>query len=162
MTNVYLLLGGNLGDREQNLVKATEQIAYACGQIVKTSKVYETKAWGVENQPDFLNQVLIVSSQLTADEVLEKTQQIELDLGRERHQKWHERTIDIDVLYFGQEIINTENLKVPHPQIAFRRFSLVPLAEIAPDFSHPVLNKTQLELFMECEDELDVWEYKNE
>ena len=157
MPTIYILLGGNIGDRIHHLSEARRLIAEQCGEVTATSSIYETKAWGVTNQPDFLNQVIIISSDLEAAALLGKLETIEIELGRERHQRWHERTIDIDILYYNQEVIDTENLKVPHPQIAFRRFTLIPLAELSPDWVHPELGKTQSELLETCPDELEVW-----
>lgn len=156
----HILLGGNLGNREENLAQAKKHIEQKIGSIVQESSVYETKAWGVENQPDFLNQVILVETNLSPQQVLSDNLAIEKILGRVRHQKWHERTIDIDILYAEHSIINEENLKIPHPFIQERKFTLVPLAEISPNFVHPILNKTQKELNELCYDELPVLPYK--
>ena len=156
MKTIFLLLGGNLGDRNQNLEDARECIALKIGTIKKTSSIYQTAAWGVENQPAFLNQVVEVSSLLSPQKTLTQINEIEKKLGRKRYQKWYARTIDIDILYYENEIIVEENLKVPHPFLHQRRFTLVPLAEIAPSFVHPILKKTNAELLEECEDDLPV------
>ncbi len=155
-TSVFLLLGGNLGDREANLSATRKWIRGEIGNISLASGIYETKAWGVENQPDFLNQVIQVQTTIEAEEIMEIALWIEKQMGRIRHQRWHERTMDIDILFYGEAIINADNLQVPHPRLHERRFTLAPLAEIAPDFTHPVLKKTAQELLDECSDSLAV------
>ena len=159
MRNYHILLGGNLGDRTKLIQQAHQFITERCGTIVKQSSLYETKAWGVENQPDFLNQVIILKTPLTPHHLLKELQEVELLLGRERHHKWHARTMDIDILYAEGESIDTTDLKVPHPQISFRRFTLVPLKELDPDFIHPTLSKSQSVLLDECTDTLEVKRY---
>lgn len=156
MKTIFLLLGGNLGDRNQNLAAAREYIASHIGEIKQVSSIYQTAAWGVESQPSFLNQVISISSLLSSQEILIQINEIEKKLGRKRYQKWYARTIDIDILYYGNEIIEEEDLKVPHPFLHQRRFTLVPLTEIAPTFVHPVLKKTTQELLEVCEDNLEV------
>lgn len=126
------------------------------GHLVRTSSVYTTKAWGITRQPDFLNQVVEVATTLSPEQVLLATQEIELLLGRQKTEKWGPRIIDIDLLYYNEQVINTDGLTVPHPQIQNRRFTLAPLAEIAPQFTHPVIGKTQLQLLQECPDPLGV------
>ncbi len=156
MNSVYILLGGNLGDRENNLFRATQQLSEQIGTITRTSLLYETAAWGVENQPNFLNQVILVESTINAEEILSINQAIEKYLGRKRYQKWHERTIDIDILYFNNEIINQENLTVPHPYLHERKFTLAPLVEISNNFVHPIFKKSNEQLLHECKDPLPV------
>ena len=153
---VYLLLGSNLGDRISTLRHAREAISDEVGPILLYSALYETAAWGVTHQPSFLNQVLKVLTPFGADEVLKMTQRIEQHLGRVRREKWGSRVIDIDILYFDSEAIQSEHLTIPHPFLHERRFTLVPLAEIAPSYLHPVLKKTSRQLLDECRDELEV------
>lgn len=166
---VFLLLGGNLGDRENTILEARKSISLQIGSIKKESSLYQTAAWGVENQPSFLNQVLEVSTFLSAQEILTQIEAIEKKLGRKRYQKWYARTIDVDILYYENEILEeeentengTKNLKVPHPFLHERRFTLVPLVEIAPNFIHPVLQKTNKQLLEVCLDKLPVEEFRN-
>ena len=157
MKGIYLLLGSNLGDRRKKLSDAGELINKQAGEIIKYSGVYETEAWGKTSQPAFLNQVIEISSQLSANQLLSTLQQIEDKLGRVRRDKWGERLIDIDVLYFGHTILIEDHLSIPHPEIPSRRFTLVPLVEIAPDFIHPLLMKSNSALLEECKDELTVY-----
>ncbi len=153
---MYLLLGANLGDRIHTLRRAVDLIAERVGAITNASGLYETAPWGVADQPTYLNQVLMVDTELKPEDVLTRTQAIEQELGRVRLEKWGARVIDIDILYYDQLILQTETLTIPHPYLHQRRFTLVPLADIAPDFVHPVLQKTTIELLAECEDEGDV------
>lgn len=159
MNEAYLLTGGNIGDRFANLNKAGKLIQKYTGAIVKKSDVYETAAWGLIEQPAFLNQVLLISTFLKAEELLNTLLSAELELGRERLEKMGPRTIDIDILFYNTEIISSPGLVVPHPRIAQRRFVLIPLNEIAPDFVHPVLQKSIGELLSICPDELEVKKY---
>ena len=156
MNTVYLLLGSNMGDSEQMLAVATSMIEKNIGKLEKSSSIYRTAAWGKEDQPDFLNQIIIVSSSLSSSTVLKELFGIEKEMGRVRTTKNAARVIDIDMLFFNDEIIQTETLTVPHPQIQNRKFVLVPLVEIAPNFQHPVLKKSSLELLHFCTDRLNV------
>ena len=156
MNTVYLLLGSNMGDSEQMLSVATNMIEKNIGKLTTSSAIYRTAAWGKEDQPDFLNQIIIVSSLLSSSTLLKEIFVIEKEMGRVRTTKNAARVIDIDMLFFNDEIIQTENLTVPHKQIQNRKFVLVPLAEIAPDFIHPVLKKSSLELLSICSDKLNV------
>jgi 2-amino-4-hydroxy-6-hydroxymethyldihydropteridine diphosphokinase len=135
---VYLGLGSNLGDREQSLCSALEaiQTLAGCG-LIRCSSIYETAAWGKTDQPDFLNVVAEIETTLTARSLLDALHRIERRLGRERRGRWEPRTLDIDILLFGEEIIREPGLIIPHPRLAERRFVLVPLDEIAPDLRIP-------------------------
>lgn len=146
MISVFLLLGSNIGERAFFLTSAIAEIEKQVGPLLKSSTVHQTLAWGKTDEPDYLNQVLEVETLLTAKEVLHTILGIEKQLGRERKEKWGSRTIDIDILFYGDEVIAEEDLIVPHPQLQNRKFTLEPLNEIAPDFVHPVLNLSIAEL----------------
>lgn len=152
--NLFLLLGSNTGNRVANLANSLSGLNAHFGTPVQTSSVYETEAWGKTDQPDFLNQVIQYECFLQPTEVLGLLQSIEKKLGRIRREKWGPRIIDIDLLYAGEQIICLPDLIVPHPGIATRRFVLEPLSEISPDFMHPVLQKTNRELLVLCQDTL--------
>ncbi|MDQ0967052.1 2-amino-4-hydroxy-6-hydroxymethyldihydropteridine diphosphokinase [Flavobacterium sp. W4I14] len=153
----YLLLGGNLGDREANLKKAIELLNDKIGSVIAISSLYETAAWGKTDQRAFLNQAVSFETRLTALEVLERALSIEQELGRVRKDKWGERLIDIDLILFGDEIINIpDKLQVPHPHMQERKFVMEPLAEIAPEVIHPLLGETMLDICRNITDPLEV------
>ena len=152
----YLLLGSNEGNRQQWLQDALQHIEASCGKVTTSSSVYSTAAWGIEEQPDFLNMSIAIDTELSASDLLKEILSIEKLLGRERTVKWGQRTIDIDILFYGNEIIDLPDLKVPHPFIQDRRFALAPMNEIAPGLLHPVLNKTITQLLRDCPDQLEV------
>jgi 2-amino-4-hydroxy-6-hydroxymethyldihydropteridine diphosphokinase len=156
MNNVFLLLGSNLGDRKLFLQQAIMHIAYDIAPTCRISSVYETQSWGKTDEPDYLNMVVELQTDLPAKVVLDKILAIEQVMGRKREEKWGSRIIDIDILYHNQDIISEEGLNVPHPELHKRRFTLEPLAEIAPDFIHPILKKNNLELKNELKDSLIV------
>ncbi len=155
-SQVVLLLGGNLGNRVQNLSKALEALQQDIGTVQKKSSIYETAAWGITDQPNFLNQVVIIKTHLTAQEVIKKIFIIEKQLGRERLIKMGPRLIDIDILFYDNKIIEEENLIIPHPRIQERKFVLEPLNEIIPNYIHPIINKSVQLLLQECTDTLNV------
>ncbi len=156
MNSAYLLIGGNIGDRIKNLAKTRSFIDMGIGKIVKTSSIYETAAWGITEQPDFLNQVLLVESKLPAQKIMQLILSIENKLGRVRTQKNASRIIDIDILFYNNEIINEMGLTVPHPEIQNRKFALIPLNDIAPDFVHPNLKLSLKHLLSISKDKLKV------
>lgn len=156
MNKVFIITGGNIGDRKKNLETAEKMIEEQIGNIIQTSKIYETDAWGINDQPSFYNQVFIVETNFSADEVIKKILKIEEEMGRMRTIKNAARNIDIDILFFNDDIVNEQNLTIPHPQIANRRFVLMPLNEIASKKNHPIYNKSVAQLLAECKDELKV------
>jgi 2-amino-4-hydroxy-6-hydroxymethyldihydropteridine diphosphokinase len=156
MNKTYLLLGSNIGDRQQKILQAINHIEKKIGKIVRQSHLYQTAAWGKTNQPDFLNQVIIVETKLDAEKIMQLILLIEEKLGRIRTVKNAARTIDIDILFFNKEIMNQKNLIIPHPEIQNRRFVLIPLNELSPNFKHPLLQKNIHRLLKICPDKLDV------
>lgn len=153
MENIFLLTGSNIGDSRQHLQAAIAYISERVGSIVQQSGWYQTEPWGNKNQHDFFNQVLEVRTELGAEEVLTRILQIEQEMGRNRMQKWEPRIIDIDILFYGDAIIQTPELAVPHPLLHERRFTLLPLCEIAPAWIHPVLHQSVAELLNVCPDQ---------
>ncbi|MEI6880306.1 MAG: 2-amino-4-hydroxy-6-hydroxymethyldihydropteridine diphosphokinase [Bacteroidota bacterium] len=149
---VVLLLGSNMGDSLACLKTAIHHIENRLSPIIMASSLFKTAAWGKVNQADFYNQVVAIKSSLTPEEILTITLDIEMQMGRERIEKWAERVIDIDILFYGNDIIDNPNLKVPHPYLHVRRFTLIPLQEILPQFVHPVFNKTIDTLLDNCSD----------
>jgi 2-amino-4-hydroxy-6-hydroxymethyldihydropteridine diphosphokinase len=150
--HVFLLLGSNLGDRLEILRSAQTLIGERIGRVKSASPVYETAPWGVLDQPSFLNQVLIVTTGFIPEEILRLVLEIEHELGRVRYERWGARVIDIDILYYEDKVIDSARLTVPHPRLHERRFTLVPLNDIAPDFIHPLLLKTTSQLLEACSD----------
>jgi 2-amino-4-hydroxy-6-hydroxymethyldihydropteridine diphosphokinase len=145
-----------LGDRFKNLDDAAVLIVEYIGPVKKSSSFYNTSPWGLSDQPDFLNRVFIVQTTLNSEETLDAVLECERILGRERTVKNAPRLIDIDILFFNDEIIDTKRLSVPHPEITNRRFVLAPLAEISPAYKHPLLNKAMSDLLLDCTDNLNV------
>jgi len=161
MNETILSLGGNLGNRLDNISQAMGHIEKRIGNIKRYSSVYESEAWGFETEDRFLNIVVVVETALSPETLLQKAQEIETLLGRTRTGTGYaSRTMDIDILFFNEEIINTPTLTIPHPLLHERRFVLLPLHEILPDKVHPVLRKTIAELLAECGDEKRVTSYK--
>lgn len=156
MNIAYLLLGGNEGDRVALMAAGRKLLEEHAGKISAVSALYETAAWGKTDQPNFLNQVIAINTKLSAAALLAQTQKTENELGRQRTEVWGQRTLDIDILYFNDSIIETEQLQIPHPQLHLRKFTLVPLCDIAPGLIHPKLKKNTLELLQHCEDKLEV------
>jgi 2-amino-4-hydroxy-6-hydroxymethyldihydropteridine diphosphokinase len=156
MNKVYLMTGGNVGNRQQYLQHSADLIETACGKITHRSALYETAAWGKTDQAPFLNQALELSTHMEASQLMEALLTIEKNIGRIRAEQYGPRIIDIDILLFNRQIIQTPLLTVPHPQMANRRFVLVPLHEIAPGCLHPVLNKSIAQLLLLCPDPLPV------
>jgi 2-amino-4-hydroxy-6-hydroxymethyldihydropteridine diphosphokinase len=156
MNRAYLLMGGNMGDRLLQLKLAKEQVSSVIGKVVKASSIYETAAWGITDQPSFLNQVVLVETNLDPRALITTILQIEQLLGRERQEKMGPRTIDIDILLYNNVVVNETDLVIPHPRMASRKFALLPLAEIAGDVLHPVEQVDMKQLLEQCTDTLAV------
>ena len=148
-----------MGDRAAALQKARELIAAHCGKLLAVSSLYETAAWGKEDQPAFLNQALELETSLGARQLIRRILKLEKQMGRVRDEKYGPRLIDIDILLYGSEVHHYPLLKVPHPELPNRRFALLPLQEIAPELLHPVLQKTISQLLAACPDPLEVKKY---
>lgn len=150
---VYLLLGGNIGNVIEHFHQSIEALK-TIGKIIKTSSIVQSKAWGFESCDLFYNQVVVMQTDSTPEKILAFNQSIEQKLGRKRNhtREYASRTIDIDILYYGNEIIISPTLNIPHPRLHLRNFTLVPLVEIAPDFIHPVLLKSNQALLKESPD----------
>ncbi|MBX9851050.1 MAG: 2-amino-4-hydroxy-6-hydroxymethyldihydropteridine diphosphokinase [Cytophagaceae bacterium] len=161
MSKAYLLLGCNSGDCRNNFNEAYRFIENKIGKIISSSSLYETEPWGKKDQAAFLNQVLIVETALSPEKLLTEVLEVETMIGRIRLDRWAPRTIDVDILYYDNEIIVKNDLKIPHPQLHNRRFTLIPLNEIAPDHIHPVFNINTEEMLKRCEDKLSVIKLKN-
>lgn len=151
----YLLLGSNLGDRAAYLEAARAGLA-AAGEIVATSGIYETAAWGPTDQPAYLNQAVALHTALAPGALLAHCLATEAAAGRERHERWGSRTLDVDILLYNNAVISTPDLTVPHPRLPLRRFALGPLAEIAAAAVHPQLHQSIGELLRRCPDALPV------
>ena len=161
MAKVYLVIGGNLGDREQYINKTKCLIAERVGYILRYSSLYESEPWGFEHSQNFLNQVLIVDTQLSPAAILLEISFIEGILGRERNGNGYSpRTTDIDILFYDHQIMLSPSLVIPHRFLHKRRFVLTPLSEVAPDFMHPLFSIPVRELLASCDDKTKVWKYQ--
>ncbi len=155
---IYLLLGANLGNRNDTINKAIALITKQIGQFFVKSSFYETAPWGKIDQAPFLNIALGIVSEQTPHQLLANLQAIEKQLGRVRNEHWGARTIDIDIILFDSVVVSSPNLQIPHPLMQDRRFVLEPLAAIAPLFVHPILHKTVSQLLDQCADNKQVIE----
>jgi 2-amino-4-hydroxy-6-hydroxymethyldihydropteridine diphosphokinase len=160
VNQLYVLTGSNIGPRHQYLIRATHLIERHIGPAIFKSAIYESEPWGFEADANFLNQAILCQTRLTPMEVLEQIRQIEAGMGRSRNSTGYEsRTIDIDILYYNDETIQMPGLTIPHPHLHQRKFTLLPLAEIAPDLVHPILKKNNSELLRACRDDMKVWTF---
>ena len=156
MQEIYLLLGSNLGNREEYLRRGLVLLQQGVGEIKKASALYRTASWGKTDLPEYLNQAVCIHSDLKPRDLLTTVNLIEKMLGRQREEKWGSRTLDIDILLYGNEIVNEPDLLIPHPYLHVRKFALAPLAEIAPDILHPATGKKINCLLSELSDNLYV------
>ena len=163
MEEAILLLGGNLGNRELALAQAMEKVEELAGEITAHSSIYESEPWGFEDKNRFLNQAIKVNTELNPKQLLSTLLEIEQSLGRVRTGQLSARTIDLDILFYGNEKINTETLTIPHPRISERLFTLLPLAEVTDNKPLPVLKTTAQELIKNCPDKSEIlrWNYKS-
>lgn len=152
---VFVLVGSNVGDREMLVNQAVMKMADICGKVVAKSPVYESEPWGFEAEQWFLNQVVEIETELPPDDLMLRLLDIERDLGRDRttpHEGYASRPMDLDILYFGSQIIETEYVTAPHPCLHQRRFALLPLCDLNPEMVHPRLKMTNAELLQMCQD----------
>ena len=155
MESCYVLFGSNMGDKDQIFAEVCQLINNRCGRVVKISSAYESEPWGFEAKEWFMNRLLIVETELEPEAMMRKLLDIEAELGRVRHPEaegYSSRTVDLDILYYGSRIVLTDSLTIPHPRLHRRRFALLPLCELVPQFVHPALNLTQDELLRRCPD----------
>lgn len=151
----FILLGSNLGDRKNLVERAIELIELRCGNVVMKSRQYESEPWGFEAEYNFINQVIVVKTEMFPHDLLTELLSIESELGRQRHENvigYESRPIDLDILYYDDLVINDENLILPHPRIHLRKFALLPLCDVASDFIHPIFDKSNKILLEECDD----------
>lgn len=157
---VVLSFGGNFENTEQCFNRALTKIKKKIGTVLTQSSIYSTKAWGMDEKTlDFLNMIVIIKTDLKPKKLLKATQKIEKKLGRKNKSKsqgYKDRPIDIDILFFEDEIITKKNIVIPHPLLHKRNFILTPLSEILPDYIHPIIKKTIKELLLSCKDKLEV------
>ena len=154
--SVFILLGSNLGDRQLLINQACEMIEERCGRIVSKSHLYESEPWGFKAEHWFLNQVVVLDTEMSPDDLMDALLAIEKELGRDRttpHEGYVSRPMDLDILYWGKDlIVEKQHVIVPHPRLHQRRFTLLPLCDVAPDYVHPILKKTNRQLLDECQD----------
>jgi|694.fasta_scaffold32687_4 2-amino-4-hydroxy-6-hydroxymethyldihydropteridine diphosphokinase len=156
ISGVFLIIGGNIGDRLKFLALCCDWIEKDLGKILQTSSIYETAAWGKQNESAYLNQVIEIETNLSPCELMKGCLEIEEKMGRLREQKWAARIIDIDILLYKNKIIKENHLQIPHKHLHERRFVLIPLCELIPHAIHPILQKDMNHLLLHCEDKLEV------
>ena len=154
-TITYLSLGGNLGNTIEIFQNSREILTKKVGKITQISSLYQTAAWGPIPQNDFINQVIEVETKLSAPKLMDILLEIELQQGRVRQERWGPRTLDLDIIFFGEQLISTENLEIPHPRMEDRKFVLIPMVEINPNLIHPISRKSIRQILLECKDECD-------
>ena len=155
MERCFILFGSNMGDKNKIYAQACLLINNRCGRIVAQSSAYESEPWGFEAKEWFLNRLIIVETELEPEAMMRQLLDIEAELGRVRHPEaggYTSRTADLDILYYGSRIVLTDSLTIPHPRLHQRRFALLPLCELVPEFVHPAFNMTQTELLKRCFD----------
>lgn len=160
MTRCYLLFGSNQGDKLQLLEQACTYINNRCGMLVERSSLYNSEPWGFEAEEWFLNVLLVVETELDPDTLMDRLLDIERELGRVRHPEiegYTSRTVDLDILYYGDQIVRTAKVTAPHPRLPERRFALMPLCELVPDFLHPESGLSQQQLLEKCHDTSKVY-----
>ena len=160
MTRCYLLFGSNQGDKLQLLEQACTYINNRCGMLVERSSLYNSEPWGFEAEEWFLNVLLVVETELDPDTLMDRLMDIERELGRVRHPEiegYTSRTVDLDILYYGDQIVRTAKVTAPHPRLHERRFALMPLCELVPDFLHPESGLSQQQLLEKCHDTSKVY-----
>lgn len=154
MHKVFLGIGGNIGDKHQNFIRVSQLIEKRLGKIIKKSSLYETPPWGFHSDNYFWNQAILIETTLEAEELLWRIKEIEELFGQKSgDERFTDREMDIDILYFDDEYYESKGLIIPHPRIAERKFVIIPLVEIAPDYKHPLLRMTNLQLLEICHDE---------
>ncbi|MCX7736906.1 MAG: 2-amino-4-hydroxy-6-hydroxymethyldihydropteridine diphosphokinase [Candidatus Kapabacteria bacterium] len=157
MKSVILSLGSNIGDRKKYLKQAVESLISSNKLTnIKLSSIYETDPVDFINQPKFLNLCILAKTELKANDLMQLCKAIEIDLGRKKRAKWHEREIDIDIIFYNNEIIDETDLVIPHPRMHLRKFVLEPIFELTPEFVHPVYNLNIEQLLKKCPDESQV------
>lgn len=156
LNDVFLGLGSNIGELIPNLNRAYDQIIQKAGPVVKESALYKTDPWGRTDQDHFINQVILIRTPLSPWALIDVLKKIEISLNTEKREHWGPRTIDLDIIYYGQKIIFENDLIIPHPFMYFRNFVLVPLADIAPDMVHPLNGMRSEELLINCDDNSSV------
>jgi len=162
MHTITILLGSNQGDRKFYLLKAKQLLEARVGKCTLESSLYESKAWGFKAETDFINQVVLLETKLKPRQILQIGLDIEKELGRIRNtEAYVSRTMDIDLLFYDDQIIDTADLQIPHPRLHLRRFTLEPLAELIPDYVHPLLKKTMHDLLNSCKDNLSTIKLEN-
>lgn len=155
MERCLILFGSNMGDKNKIYTQACLLINNRCGRIVAQSSAYESEPWGFEAKEWFLNRLIVVETELEPEAMMQQLLDIETELGRVRHPEtggYTSRTADLDILYYGSRIVLTDSLTIPHPRLHQRRFALLPLCEVVPEFVHPAFNMTQTELLKRCFD----------